>query len=188
MTIAYQWEGAQAILGALEPMTSLDMEDEQKRISIEPGGHPPAIANDIYVTIELGAIVDVASTDAEQQDFRKEIYEYVVRLNYRTGRFMPDRLANLYARISNAMEAPTREIITKLAGSWSVVSTLNNRVLTLGGEYGARTFLRLVNVDRDEPKTNDWSGEEVDSENVSSWLVRPIRFRGFMRLVPHGSD
>ena len=153
--------------------TQMSLQADQ--IGVEPELTPPHIAPEFYIAVDEGDVVS-DSTD----NFLREKIGFEVGIWKRTGDYDKDRRAKIYSKSATGLDALERLVVINLHMSWALRAAIN----TAGsyGQAGNGDVYQLPPVYQGRGKTEARSIGTDNSGNLSTWLMRRLRFGGMLRV------
>lgn len=168
MSIAYLLQAARDRLRTVVPLSN-------DRCNLQPGGRPPARMGEFYVSLDEGRV------QGSDRTHLKEIYTINIWITKRTGKYPPDKYAEVYLANAVGLDAIERKIIAALHGVQAVRVAAN----TLGSLPGAGTGdifqqpLWYTGRGATAPAGAEWNGGEGEN---NTFLVRLLQFTGGLRV------
>ena len=152
-----------------------------KNCGVQPGGNPPPVAGDLYISIDEGG---ASNPDAVGQDHLTEELRITVWISVRLGVLPVDRRSSAYFGAINAISPIDRQIIAGLHGNWNLRTIANAK---LGAnDIDTQEFQDTLWY-RGREKTRIEDGSWSHQTDKIGWLVRPLNFSGFRRVQRNDS-
>lgn len=153
---------------------------------IQPQGHPPPIAPQLYISIDEAGVTNPSDP---KQDHLKEVHSLSIFISRRTGGVSEDRLRTVYEKLKTGLSIVERQVIAAIHA--------NHELRVLAGELlqaehhdetvqEFSTPLWYTGQKQTSGRSFEWSNEPP-GKNPIGWIVRELGFQGCLRMQYNNS-